>query len=486
MPSIFNHLNSTNLTDFHIKKPDDDFYPSAVQDILTFCGNEYETTDFHSAIQYLNQILKLSLNNREEKVLGLLFTGLSQAFRFGGSIYIQPQLGENSAVHSCHSAILATEMFRRAGLLENESDEVSEMRVVISMALLVHDMGEILGELSSVDQRSRNAALKEEPEIERRIFEIALRYAYSGVESGRSCDFYKNLKNLRNKVEARSKEIGFCDALREVTEECVAPKLSDSSEKAMKELFLEPYELSEIHDVKVLDKSSLFIGYVAKAIERMQGTRHLTRFCTKDETYVRLHLFSPHSSPANSPTVATDSYSSEKELTVPLSWADSARLRSSSRYLEEDLGYMFKYAQSDIDRKLARTVCSAVYLTQVELLNASSPFIDRISNESDETVTLLSDMILDKNSSFEERKANSTALKHYLQVKRRRLREEFCTQWDLSSFEDRPAFLEIESKPRLMALYLHAAKIGYEPKPGEVLLLHKELPQELRDYHLNT
>jgi hypothetical protein len=82
--------------------------------------------------------------------------------------------GENSAIHSLQAVVLGAELFNRAGLFGKGAaeDGVGAWQTPILLGVLVHDMGEILGELSSLAQRSVNKSLREQPEVERDKSEV--------------------------------------------------------------------------------------------------------------------------------------------------------------------------------------------------------------------------------------------------------------------------------------------------------------------------
>jgi len=251
----------------------DDFYGNLVHRILPFCGNEYETSDFHSAIQALNLELYLKLDITEEKVLALLLTGLAQAYRFGGDVHIESRLGENSAVHSCHTAILMTEMFRRAGLFEQDQQtaEIIGMRVETTLSCLVHDMGEILGEFTSLGQRATDASLKEDPLLERKVFETALRLAYKAVHDGRHDRFYHAIQGMREQVEELRHDGGDFSGIDSILAPHEVREMPEELEGSI-QMFLSLFDMAELKESDVsLGERKLFRGYAVKSGRASSG-----------------------------------------------------------------------------------------------------------------------------------------------------------------------------------------------------------------------
>ncbi|RMG39463.1 MAG: hypothetical protein D6719_13270 [Candidatus Dadabacteria bacterium] len=464
------------------KEPTPDFYPATVRKILPFCGNEYSTSDFHSAVKYLNSQLHLNLNEQESTALGLLLTGLSQTTRFRGSLYLTPELGENSAVHSMHTAVLVNELFRRAELLKPEAQtpEVASMRVEITLASILHDMGEMLGELSSVDERVRDKSLSERPDIERKIFESVTRLAFEAAYSGDHSYFYQQLHEMRKAVKTGSPagpDLSNLDmVLKQYGSDFPGQDGSpiNAAAEAQVQQFLQLFDMAESDDKSGRDKTSLFRGYVVKAVEHMQGTRHLTRFGKKDDNYKELRLFSPRSSRYTAPAVPWRYDEPEKELTLPLSLAESARMTGSLKYVEGEVGHVLALAETEAEKALAEAVRRAQYETIIEMLNASSPVIDLSSDRSHPVVTRLVGSLKDPGMRFDvkrERVQLAGALIKELQL-------ELMTKLDTSGEEFGP----VVTRERLMDLYYHALQSGYHPKPGEILALNKELPEELKDF----
>ena len=267
----------------------DSFYPNLVREILPACGHEFSTHHFSLATEVLNEELRLNLPRHDEQALGLMLTALSQAHRFGEDPYIERRRGENSAVHSVHTAILMNEVFRRAGLFDekHQSQEVDAMRVDCTLACLIHDMGEALGEFNSLSQRVQEDHREEDSDIERKVFETVLRLAFDAVSKGPRAQvkFLERMDSLRRDagILATSDQVD-PEQIAASLEKFKVGKLEDKYEQSI-ELFMNLFDMVELRGDSGLDDRMLYRGYVVKAIEHTQGTRHLIRFCEKSDDY---------------------------------------------------------------------------------------------------------------------------------------------------------------------------------------------------------
>jgi len=472
-------------------QPSSEFYPRLVQRILPCCGNEYPVSDFHSAMHTLNAQLHLGLNDRMEKVLGLMLTGLSNANRFGGSLWIKHRLGENSAVHCCHTAILVNEMFRRAGLLTPEAQaepRVIEMRVKATIAAILHDMGEMLGEINTVDQRSHAPGMDEGETQQRVIFESVLRLAFQAVQEDQPELFYGRLQNIRNELRSRKAGPSSMGDLQEVLAKhgSTFPEgLSQvgSNQEARNEIgqLLHYFDLAENSAVDGRSAQERFIGKFTKAVEHMQGTRHLTRFCEKDASYQRLALFSPGSS-RSSDTQSAEGLSDPRDrLVLPLSLSDSARIVGSLKYTEGEIGDLFALAGETggkAEKALARTVRDSQYHTIIEYLNVSAPYFDRSGQNVVRELAEVPRRFKDPQMSLEDKLRDIEELRKKLERKQHELAAFFDTQADTGWLGS------VARRQEVMSVYYEAVRMGYEPAPGEILALRQDAPEALRRFKM--
>lgn len=474
---------STDLLLARYRMPElpQDFYPATVGKLLPLGGYEYQTPDFRNAIRLINSRLNLRFDELQIDVLGLMSTGLSQANRFRKDIHIAQRYGENSSVHSCHSAILMTEMFRRAGLLESSAQtaEIFTMRVTTTIGCLVHDMGEILGEFNSVAQRTSNSNLAEDPDTERGIFECALRLAYQMVLEQREYDFYDVLKHMREDAGVGKSNPSNSVPIPELLKRTPRPAFEPQIEESI-QLFLQAYDLAELKNPDQRSNSELFMGYAVKAIEHMQGTRHFTRFSTKDAFYQRLNLFSPfsiESSEARNPHwgggVRTDE-------TLPLSLSESRRMLKNVEYVEGEIGHLFKYATTPAELALARTIRDSTYQTIIEWFNASGAVIDRRKQEMSPLIREVMDEYFEEGISSDARREKLRLLEKLLSFEAKELlakvRSSRSAHGDKHNPNEWDRLEDIETKGRIMSLYQRAIEADYRPAPGEILLKLEQIP----------
>ena len=461
-----------------------DFYPATVGELLPLGGYEYQTPDFHSAIRLIDSRLNLRFDPLQLEVLGLMLTGLSQANRFRNDIHIAQRYGENSSVHSCHSAILMTEMFRRAGLLQEDTQtaQVHTMRVTTTIGCLVHDMGEILGEFNSVAQRTSSAELVEDPNTERNIFETALRLAYKAVLDRQPYNFYLALKHMREDAGIGRMNGSIAMPIPQVLTRYPTAEFDPQTEDSI-QLFLQAYDLAELKNADQRSTQELFMGYAVKAIEHMQGTRHFTRFSTKDRDYKRLNLFSPfsvESGEARNPNWGGGVRSDE---TLPLSLSESRRMLKNVEYVEGEIGDLFHFEASPQELALAQVIRDSTYLSVIEWFNASGAVVDRRNRVMNPLISGLIQEYFDQGTTPEARREKLHLLEKLLvaeskelitKVRRSRAdkREKYNpNEW--SELED------VETKGRMMSLYQRAIECDYRPARGEILLTLDRIPEKI-------
>lgn len=461
----------------------DNFYPAVVGELLPLGGYEYQTPDFHSAIRLIDSRLNLRFDPLQLEVLGLMLTGLSQANRFRNDIHIAQRYGENSSVHSCHSSVLMTEMFRRAALLESfaQTAIVHTMRVTATIGVLVHDMGEILGEFNSVAQRTSNANLAEDPNTERNIFECALRLAYKSVLDRQPYNFYQALKHMREDAGIGKPGASEVTPIPELLKNYQVPAFDPQIEDSI-QLFLQAYDLAELKNPELRSSNEMFIGYAVKAVEHMQGTRHFTRFSTKDPSYRRINLFSPHSVESSEARNPRWGGGVRSEETLPLSLSESRRIIKNIEYVEGEVGELFHYARTNEELALACAIRNSVYQTIIEWFNASGGLIDRRNQAMNPLIRDVMKEYFDPETSGEAKREKLNLLKKLLEnesqqllIKLREMRAQSPGHNPLSwtQLED------IETKGRIMSLYQRAIDANYKAAPGEILLKLDRIPDAI-------
>ncbi len=467
------------------------FYPELVQRMVVYCGNEFQTQDFHSAVKTLDQELRLRLSSSEKEVLGLMLTALSHATRFGGDINISSALGENSAVHSCHTAILMNEVFRRANLHFGNSSEATSLRLDATLSALLHDKGELLGELSSLAQRVINENLSEQASLERRIYQTALGIAAEAAELGYPDRFYQALQKLREQTSLdASKHSSSSQNLISTLEQQQPKNLSAASEKLCS-YFLKLFDLAEFCSDPKLSSNERFAGYLVKAVEHLQGVRHFNRFSHKEIFRPDLRLFHQshsHSKETRDLARPVTPGKVQDELLIPVHLNPSIKLIRTLQYLEGEVGSLFSHASTDLEKRLAETARDMIYQSAIELLNSSAPaHIDRHAGALSEEMKSAQSALTDLQKTFAERKEAKELLLELLEAEARfnaLAHAQEMSALDPKGNDNQSAQLlaRVESRERLMGLYYLALQKGFKPQPGQALVSLDKLPAELSDF----
>lgn len=477
------------LDQFEVRVQRDTFYPELVADLLGVCGNEKPHSSMNYAIDILNERLDLDLHPTRQDVLKMLSHELLNATRFGGNIFIEPELGENSAVHSCHTAILMNEIFRRAGLLDGEkvTSEVTHLRRSATEACLIHDMGELLGEFNSLSQRIAHASLQEDANVEREVFETALRLAllatdgYSQKNIGPLITFFRELDDVRKAAGIASHEgLSPTSEISDLLQRFNAPEFALNSRLQLHaDYFLKLFDITEIRDEAQATKQDVFLGYLVKTIEHIQGARHFTRFAHKGEGYEQVRLFSRTTTDFELTSMPRNR--SDHELTVPAALASSADVIGVAKYVESSIGHLYQYASTPNEYALADAARDAGYQTMMEVLNAMSPLVDRGQEKIRKGIGDLTSEVTNVEGEYVNRSASHRALEIALREQKEELLQELRAERRRGDFKARrvDTLSDIETRGRLMSVYQKALTVGYIPKPQEVLLMHRELPPSL-------
>ncbi len=472
---------------YRITEPKSDFYSRTAKTLVPCSGYEHGTPDFHSALELLNHELNLHIDPLDRLTFSLMLTGLSGAKRFGGDLHISPVMGENSAAHTLHSIVLATELLRRAGLLaaDRQDSGVIQLRISLSMGLLTHDMGEILGELSSLAQRATKTSLMERPDLERMIFKVALTEAFRATSAhpAHPASFYAFLRDMRHAAG-----IGCGDAVSETNErllgalrhyESIQEQTPLSFEiQGRIERYLRFYDMAEMKGAET-SAEQLFIGNAVKVIEHLQGLRHLLRFVTIAPIDKRQNLLFPDSLPS-----APRGHWVENSMheMLPLRYASNYRIYRSLLYMESELSQLFRAATASHEKVLAATLRNALYTTQAEWMSVSRPLFDRtVRSESTELVELIQRHYAE--TSVAGRAEVWTAIRKHLTWNLAQDFSKFRAQRIAQPrASQRDGLFPIESRKRLISLYLEAVRTGYIPEDETPLILLQKLPKLLRAF----
>ncbi len=464
------------------------FYSRTSRAVVDCCGHEVGVPDFHSAVDMLNSRLKLGLGSVDCHAFSFMLTALANSRRFAGEIHIDPVQGENSAAHSCHSVVLAHEIFRRSGLLASDrfTPEIDSVRRSVAIGCLIHDMGEILGELSSLAQRNANRSIEELPDIEREIFRITLTEAYRAA-SATPLDpstFYSFVRSFRH--DAKLSEKGIAGT----TPEQVARVLQHYSERqqstpvgpditAAVGTALRLYDMAELKK-SVSDNQSIFIGNAVKVVEHLQGLRHFMRFARVDSNRRRQHLFSPET---HADLLGDSAKPASTKGVISLQFISSRRFLSNVKYIEKELPHLFSSASTPDERTLAGALRDAAYQSQIEWFSISRSFIDRTSTQEMPGLVALQGQLAQADTP-EDRSDILSGIEHILKVQLNKDRTLFIRSCRGSAEEQtsHPHLLPCESRTRIERLYSEALRVGFVPTSETPLLLLDAVPSQLSGF----
>jgi hypothetical protein len=483
MDAVRSLIPETDLNSLSLGLIDSRSYYNGVQQLLPSLGSfEYGKADFKLAITFLNDFAKMGLDNTEAKAISLILTALAENTRFKDDFHINLKLGENAAVHSCQCIPLGIEILRRADLWHDE--DMIDTRVILCIGFLLHDMGEMLGEFTSLAQRSLNTDLHIVPETERKIFIIAMRLALHAVENNTPEDFFIIVGELKAKAKVGPESFGNLKELEAL--------LDDFSEKHVLNLKLSPnsefsfgrmlriFDIADLNKAVGLSNEELFIGYSLKVIEHFQGTRHLLLLAHREDGHTRIPYF--NSLTTNPLSLRLPAGIADFQL--PLSMSPSLRVFKNLEFSEYGIGEMFEAALSSPfnskQMRLARQIRDGAYESVVELLSLSAPVINRKSTYIDPALHAGFQKIAEGNLSTDGK------LKILANIKQRALKEvrdNLKTYRDLRKNTPRHLIdhllLPVETEMRLSAVYKNAIDNDYIPRPGEILGTHDVLPPGL-------
>lgn len=279
-------------------------YRAETKFIASLTGNEVPEgkRDYFKAVRYINRASHLGLNAFDEEVMGRMATGLGRGTRFAGDPVMNAYHGEEAATHSFQGTCQIEKELHQ--LYRGESDKAAALQTIIPLrqyaclGMLMHDMGEICGEAGYA--RGDSAGVRftgdfNKEEMEEKILRRVLNWAIASVEQGESREaFASKLTGLTRQLDINGKATR-CETLSrdELTAALDNPANAERPLGAEGDVLyrqlLALWQMVEKPLSPVVNKEgisvpehSAFIGYFTKAIEHLQGTRHLLRFARRD------------------------------------------------------------------------------------------------------------------------------------------------------------------------------------------------------------
>jgi hypothetical protein len=365
-------------------------YHEATKHVSALVGHECLPEDcpareanYHEALNYVNSFCDLGLEKEDVDLFGLYFTALSDSRRFGGDPVMELVQGENPATHSLQAVCLKQRMFDDAAQTAPMQKPVSalnqaamhnkqSMRMqhlqhsqMTGLAVLMHDMGEVLGEFTTAVQRMNDKNLKEDTHAEQTIFRYVLRMALEAQATGDREGFYRRITALKKQVKLE-KEDGSAGGIPKSSEyisQFLQPPITLAPEQEARfEKLSAIWDMAEgfhhpLHDTWESQGINVeFVNQLTKSIDHVQGTRHMVRHARKGSIAV------------------IPDYGADR--TDIAHWDDN-RVNGNLRYCEAEAGGLFaklKHGQAALEA-VARQQLASIYGTMSDLMDVSRPVL---------------------------------------------------------------------------------------------------------------
>lgn len=305
-------------SDLHKPATDDvrPIYHEATKDISALVGHECLPEDrtqreahYRQAIAYANTLGGLGLEENDIDLFALYFTALSDSRRFGRDPVLDLVHGENPATHSVQIVALGRRLFdeveqlmagpkpsasalNQAGLHSRQQHiQLASHAQMTGLGVLMHDMGEVLGEFTTAVDRMKNPDLKEDPLAERTIFAHVLRMAMDAQRSGDREGFYHRVTELKKQVSIvgeRGEAQGIPKSSEYLSQFLQPPVQLSPEEEQRFSTFTAIWDMAEGIDNPMHAQwqsqgyNVPFLHQLIKSLDHVQGTRHLVRWARRD------------------------------------------------------------------------------------------------------------------------------------------------------------------------------------------------------------
>jgi hypothetical protein len=350
-------------------------YHEATKYVSSWVGHEClpedrtaRETSYSEALNYVNSFCDLGLEKQDIELFSLYFTALSDSRRFGGEKSMNKEQGENPATHSIQAVCLKQRVFDEAAESNPSTSPAAKAEhlrhsQMTGIAVLTHDMGEVLGEFTTAAQRMKDETLKEDPRAEQVIFRYVLRLALQAQASGDREGFYRRVSELRGQVKL-TKEDGSAAGIpksSEYLQQFLQPQITLAPEQEARfETLAAFWDMAEGFEHPLHNKwqeEGINVGFVqqlTKSIDHVQGTRHLVRM-------------------ARTGNIADAAGKSEER--ADLAHIDDARAAGNIKYSEPEAGPLFaaiKTGQRTLEA-IARRQVAFVYQTMSDFMDVVPP-----------------------------------------------------------------------------------------------------------------
>lgn len=323
------------------------YYRSETKYLSQLVGHEIapDQRDFHRAVAYINRASKLGMDAQDEAVMGHMLTALSLQSRFVGDPTMPLRRGENPASHSLQCINMMERLF---ALLPAGSDEaqLAQLRQFVGLTLMIHDMGEVLGEAAGVQHSGvvfEDGFSKEA--LERTVLEHVLSLAIAQEESALPKGYFaQQVAQLTASLDIAGRAERQESLTQQEVDAALAahpvPPLSEAGRQrltqwmALWEMAEQPEKTDTSRADVALPQHPAFVGNLIKSIEHTQGTRHLIRFALKEN---------------------------ESEGKLPLHTVQLKHMLRNFNYVEGELGALYSLAQAPLEKTLSQLQRDQVY-----------------------------------------------------------------------------------------------------------------------------
>lgn len=434
-------------------------YREAMHDLVQLTGHEFPERNHVLGLEHVLDKTGLVLQDEEKAALGLMLTSLSRHPRFTGNRFMSAETGEDPATHSLHVALLVKEVIESSGAHKTTTKELADRAVLTS---LIHDLGEIVGELSTLHGRLDKGQEEDSLDFERSMLKNSLLLALSLTKNGDGHLFDEVMKTLSNEFQRH----GDRQAIVEAMEGLLHNHPVEASDLAVLDRWLKLYDAVEEADHAPAEDK--FVGYLVKTLEHIQGSQHFIRFSKHDD---RVHSFSIFGE------AATPWPTSKVNADLATEYSRSFVVMGGLKYNEELLGDIFATASSPDESAIAARTRDIVYQYSLEYLDLAAPVVERVFRDSNKP---LGDTIRTLLEAGDTEGARELIRREQLElVKRHR-------ELRLETPDSNNTLLPIETRVRLQALYRNAIDKGYQPAPKEILAGRESIPDELSPLNPRT
>ncbi len=341
--------------------------------LITLYRDIYNLTERGQVVEAFDQTcraLNLGIDPISHRAFQLLLGKLCEVKRFEGNPHLDECLKGTTGQHTLMVmpliAAVGSMALGKPGVVrkfnskawQNGAEAAQHMVHDMCIQVLMHDLGEEICELSSLSQRRLAEKVAEQPKVERKIAEFAMRLAYYAVLA--SDDPAKQKKLFDKEIDAIRATV---DPKVQHKEEIVGQTIGKQIESAMS-------EVTTRLNLDMLPRSvvPLLRNYMA-AYDEPEGFSHFAQFngvvvkhCQNMQTVLHMveHL--------------------NKGNAVPYHLANSKEARAALWYADRGLGKIYATANTNnpLQMAIARASTEMAYGINLGILDAPIPcMIDR-------------------------------------------------------------------------------------------------------------